>query len=97
MHCIDGFLENSTKVITTITKGPAFFERFNLVHTWMLKNLRNTNKQAPTKWDVFISNTIKSQLHDTEVHEFLTAIDQLPPALKRNLGGLHEIIGLYLH
>ena len=43
---------------------------------------------------MFISDSIKEQLHNPKIHEFFTEIEKLPSALKRNIGGLHEIQGL---
>ena len=60
----------------------------------MLKHIPPNTVQPKTKWNFFISDSIKDQLTEPDIQEFLTTIEKLPWALKRNIGGLHEIQGL---
>ena len=88
----DGFYEPATTI--TLPRGPRFFEQFHTLHQWMLSNIPHHKPTWKHKWDIFMSGQIKAQLHKQEIQDFLTAIEQLPDALRRNIGGLHEIAGL---
>lgn len=61
------------------------------LHTYIAKVKPGTIK---TSWDVSISANVRSQLECEGVRDFLSAIETLPTALRRNLSGIHEISGL---
>ena len=41
-----------------------------------------------------ISDQVQNQLPNDDIAEFLTAVENLHPKLKRNIGGIHEILNL---
>ena len=71
------------------------FDRIKKINKRLQQILYQPKPQKhPNKWDVMISDQIQTQLPNEEIEEFLTEIDKLHPTLKRNLGGIHELVNL---
>ena len=71
------------------------FMRIKQFNSWLHKFFTNGQQESSqSKWDVMVSSQAQEQLHRDDVTEFLTAVERLHPTLKRNLGGIQEILGL---
>ena len=91
----DGFDDILLKNIDKQLLRLPIYHRIQTLQKWLHSNLLNYRpKPAKSSWDVMISDSIKTQPHNKDVAAFLTEVENLPPALKRNLGGLHEITGI---
>ena len=55
---------------------------------------RNAWTAPKTKWNILVSEQIMKQLPNDDKGEFLSMIEALPPALRRNVGAIQDIQGL---
>ena len=91
----DGYDETMLPYQATTPPTGSIFQLARRFHGWVQQHLRNLNPvETKTSRHVSISANVQTQLHRTDVQDFLSAIETLPAASKRNLGGIQEIMDL---
>ena len=91
----DGFDETIISALSRARLQLPLHKRTQDFKQWVLAqiNYKPTQKKQ-TSWDVFISDKVKSKLPNEEIEDFLSAVEQLHPTLRRNIGGIQEVEGL---
>ena len=90
----DGFEEISPSLQTDINQQHTISRRLVSLKQWLHQNLFNLETQKQSKWNVPVSEQINTQLPNEDIEAFLKAVEELPPVLRRNLGGIQEMNGI---